>query len=125
MREEEISELLASEAERMERSKDRRRHVRSSTIPQDPSQVYSMRIPVSRLEQLRRIAGTKGERRTALLRRWALERLSEEMSKASNVSADSPAIFASPNQYSVVSVEASRSEFVTIIRRTSARTMER
>jgi hypothetical protein len=79
----EISELLAAEAERMEKAQPARRHTRSTVPPQDPSQVYSIRIPQSHLERLRRLAVEKGERPTALLRRWALERLSVEMDRSS------------------------------------------
>jgi hypothetical protein len=76
----EIRDVLADEAERMESDKTSRRHIRASSRVQEPSQVYSIRIPVERLEQLRLIAAKNGERPTALLRRWALERLRDELS---------------------------------------------
>ena len=41
----------------------------------DPAQVYAVRIPVSRLEELRALAEQLGEPPTALIRRWVLERL--------------------------------------------------
>ena len=44
----------------------------------EPSQVYAIRIPVSRLQAIRRLAGGRGEQPTALLREWVLERLDEE-----------------------------------------------
>jgi hypothetical protein len=40
-----------------------------------PSQVYSLRIPVERLELLRRVAAEHNELPSALMRRWILERL--------------------------------------------------
>jgi hypothetical protein len=46
--------------------------------PVDPSQVYSVRIPVSRLDQLRRIAAERGIRPSALMRVWVVERLEQE-----------------------------------------------
>jgi hypothetical protein len=126
MSDEKIGEQLASEAERMETSKGRRQHVRSSSPPRNPSQVYSIRIPVERLDQLRRIAATKGEHPTALLRRWALERLSEETSRSSGAIDDqSPMRVISLNRQLAVSVEAAQSEFAATVRLTSARTIER
>jgi hypothetical protein len=40
-----------------------------------PSQVYSIRIPVDRLEQLRGVAEDQGVPPSALMRQWVLERL--------------------------------------------------
>lgn len=45
-----------------------------------PSQVYSVRIPVDRLEELRTLALERGMQPTALIRRWVLERLDGESS---------------------------------------------
>lgn len=42
------------------------------------SQVYSVRIPVDRLEDLRQLAVARNEAPTALMRRWVLERLDAE-----------------------------------------------
>lgn len=44
----------------------------------DPSQVYSVRIPVDRIEQLRLLAVERGVAPTALLRQFVLERLDVE-----------------------------------------------
>jgi hypothetical protein len=41
----------------------------------DPSQVYAVRIPVSRLRELRRVAEQLDTPPTVLIRRWVLERL--------------------------------------------------
>lgn len=73
-----ITDLLAAEAEAAEQYRDEDdlgptyvpRHP-----PRDPSQVYSVRIPVSRLEQLRQRAAEQGVAPSALMRRWVVERL--------------------------------------------------
>lgn len=44
----------------------------------DPSQVYSVRIPVDRIEQLRSLAAQMDVAPTVLLRRFVLERLDVE-----------------------------------------------
>lgn len=44
----------------------------------EASQVYSVRIPVDRLAQLRRLADARGVAPTALLRQFVLERLDAE-----------------------------------------------
>jgi hypothetical protein len=75
---EDIADLLAAEAEAAEQLRDEDdlgptcapRHP-----PRDPSQVYSVRIPVSRLEQLRRRAADEGVAPSALMRQWVIERL--------------------------------------------------
>jgi hypothetical protein len=46
----------------------------------DASQVYSVRIPVERLEQLRRLAEERGVLPTVLMRQFVLERIDREMS---------------------------------------------
>jgi len=52
--------------------------VRSRRAPRDPSEVYSLRIPVTRLAEVRRIAASERTTSAALLRRWVLERLDAE-----------------------------------------------
>lgn len=44
--------------------------------PRQPSQVYSLRIPVEKLELLRMVAAESNETPSALMRRWILEYLS-------------------------------------------------
>ncbi len=46
--------------------------------PKEPSQVYSVRIPVDRLEQLRRVAEQRHLPPSTLLRDWVVERLDTE-----------------------------------------------
>ena len=43
----------------------------------DPAQVYAVRIPASRLEELRALAEQLDEPPTALIRRWVLEHLDD------------------------------------------------
>jgi hypothetical protein len=50
--------------------------------PRNPSQVYSIRIPVERLEQLRRIAERSGLAPSVLMRRWVIERLDRDRAGA-------------------------------------------
>jgi hypothetical protein len=55
--------------------------VRSRRPPKAPSMVYSVRIPVSRVEELRRVAEAAGMEPSAMVRRWVLERLDTEQSE--------------------------------------------
>ena len=43
----------------------------------DPSQVYAVRIPVSRLRRLQEVAASLNVQPTALIRQWVIERLDE------------------------------------------------
>jgi len=43
----------------------------------DPSQVYTVRIPVSKLRRLRNLAEQRGVPPTTLIRQWVIERLDE------------------------------------------------
>jgi hypothetical protein len=76
-----MDKILAEEAEIAERTRDAvpNLRVRSRRLPKDPSEVYSLRVPVGRLEEVRRLAATHHETPAALLRRWVLERLDEEV----------------------------------------------
>jgi hypothetical protein len=73
-----IAELLAAEAEEAERHADEDDHgpsYRRRHPPRDPAQVYSLRIPVAQLEELRQLAADKGVTPSALMREWVLERM--------------------------------------------------
>lgn len=80
--EESIREVLAREAEEAEAVADAQtgdsggQRGRRSAV--DPSQVYSVRIPVHRLEELRALAVERGVAPTSLLRQFVLERLDRE-----------------------------------------------
>jgi hypothetical protein len=54
----------------------------------EPTQVYTVRIPVARLEELRATAERLGEAPSALLRRWALERLEIEQGRTDDSAVD-------------------------------------
>jgi hypothetical protein len=47
----------------------------------EPSQVYSVRLPATVVEELRVLAAAKGAAPTALIRDWLLERLDEEIDR--------------------------------------------
>jgi hypothetical protein len=77
-----VADVLASEADdlesRWERGEEIAARLRPARPPRDPSQVYSLRMPVDRLGTLRRIADEQGVNPTALMRSWVLERLAQE-----------------------------------------------
>lgn len=81
-----IADILASEAEETEKGRDLDAdYVPSRRRSKDPSQVYSVRLPVDRLEELRQLAAREHVAPSALLRRWAIERLDREFDHASRV----------------------------------------
>lgn len=125
MNEKEIRELLAGEAERMETDKTSRRHVRASSRAEEPSQVYSIRIPVDRLEQLRVIAAGNGERPTALLRRWALERLRDELATSAIDSRRASTVAPVSLQIVDFSLDSARTGLKTKIWLAAARSMDK
>jgi hypothetical protein len=76
-----IAELLAAEAEEAERHADEEDHgpsYRRKHPPRDPAQVYSLRIPVAQIEELRQLAADKGVTPSALMREWVLESMAAE-----------------------------------------------
>jgi hypothetical protein len=76
---EDIERILAEEAEAAEEHRDDDvPMVRSRRPAQEPSQVYSLRIPVERLEELRQLAAARHLTPSALMRSWVLERLELE-----------------------------------------------
>jgi hypothetical protein len=78
---EDMAELLAAEAEEAERHADPEDHgpsYRRKYPPRDPAQVYSLRIPVAQLEELRQLAAGMGVTPSALMRQWVLERMAAE-----------------------------------------------
>ncbi|MGH3545047.1 MAG: hypothetical protein ACRDPW_03875 [Mycobacteriales bacterium] len=77
-----IAEFLADEAEAAEAHKDDEVSlVRSRRVAREPSQVYSLRIPVDKLEELRTHAEWQHLNPSALIRLWVLERLEQETSR--------------------------------------------
>jgi uncharacterized protein YdiU (UPF0061 family) len=75
-----IAQLLAKEAEdaRQHRDQPNATMFRSRRPAVDPSQVYSVRMPVNKLEQLRQLAARADMNPSSLMRQWVLERLEEE-----------------------------------------------
>ena len=55
----------------------------------DPSQVYAVRIPVSRLRRLQEVAASLNMQPTALIRQWIIERL-DSLDESSVGHADKP-----------------------------------
>lgn len=52
------------------------------------SQVYPVRLPVARIEQIRKLAASRGEKPTAMIREWVLARLDQEIDTAPALAAD-------------------------------------
>jgi hypothetical protein len=76
-----IGKLLAEEAEAAEEHRDDDVPlVRSRRRAKEPAQVYSLRIPVEKLAELRRLAEERHLTPSALMRSWVLERLEQESS---------------------------------------------
>ena len=83
---ESMRDILAREAQEAESIADAEERGERAPAPgqrgrrqaANPSQVYSVRIPVDRLEQLRALAAERNVAPTALLRQFVLERLDVE-----------------------------------------------
>ena len=79
-----IAQALAEEGARAERERDKKvRYVRVGRPPKpvaERGQVYSVRIPVGRIEQLRQAAEAQGKQPAVLARDWIVERLDEDRS---------------------------------------------
>jgi hypothetical protein len=65
-----------------------------------PSQVYSIRVPVERLEEIRRLAETRGIAPTGMLREWVLAQLDRELLAPKTVNNDHERPDASSNESS-------------------------
>jgi hypothetical protein len=83
MNEADIRRILKQEAERFESEKDKPDSGKYVTPrpASEPSQVYSVRIPVSRLEELRALAAREGKPPSSMIRDWVLERLEAQLSR--------------------------------------------
>jgi|GEM_PF-2851857 len=81
-----ISKLLADEATASEAAANvETPMVRNRVKAKEPSQVYSLRIPLDRLQELRERAERQHVAPTVLMRRWILDRLDEEAEKGSRL----------------------------------------
>jgi hypothetical protein len=81
--EDEVEAMLAAEADDVEERRERGDEggPLHGTMPaRQPSQVYTVRMPVHVLERLRRLAAAAGVTPSALMRAWVLERLELESS---------------------------------------------
>jgi hypothetical protein len=84
-----LREILDLEAEEAEAHADAVERGEAEPSPgqrgrrrsKDPAQVYAVRIPVSRLGELRALADELGEQPTGLIRRWVLENLDAAKAK--------------------------------------------
>ncbi len=82
---ESIRAMLAQEAAEAEARAEAEERGEATPMPghrgrrraHDPSQVYAVRIPVSRLRELRNVADKLGTPPSALIRTWVLERLDQ------------------------------------------------
>lgn len=86
MNEQNIGDLIAAEAEHAEHHRDDAPTTpgyRRTRPPREPAQVYSLRVPADKLEQLRELAADKGVTPSALMRDWVLERLDAEQADRS------------------------------------------
>ena len=81
-----VSKLLAEEAAASEAAANvETPMVRNRVKAKEPSQVYSLRIPMDRLQELRRRAEQQHVAPTVLMRRWILDRLEAEAEKGSRL----------------------------------------
>lgn len=86
-----IEDVLAEVAEQAEQTRDTfTKLYRSKRPPTDASQVYSIRIPVSRLDKIRSLAARYRTPPTSMLRRWILERLALEEGGAATSHSEFP-----------------------------------
>lgn len=75
-----LQRRLAEETEASEAGRDLDAVYTRNTQPaKEPSQVYSLRLPVERIEEIRSLAAQNFTQPTSLIRRWVLERLDDEL----------------------------------------------
>lgn len=94
-----IADILADEAEHAEQHRDDEltRGYRRSHPPREPAQVYSLRIPVGQLDELRRLAADRHLTPSAMMRSWVLDRLDAEAGgNAAASDARQPAVVTAP-----------------------------
>jgi hypothetical protein len=69
---------MAAVIDRLEANEEEQLAYYRVNPPREASQVYSIRVPVERLEELRSIAADRGLRPSSLMRDWIIERLKSE-----------------------------------------------
>lgn len=78
MADQELRDKIAAEAEAFDQNPDAEAHyTRHRRRAENPSTVYTVRIPADRIEQLREVAEARGVAPTALMRGWVLAQLDE------------------------------------------------
>ncbi len=90
------------EAEAREQEEEREAVYRRPQRPRDPAQVYSVRVPADRLEQLREIAQRDGVSTSALVRRLVIDGIERRLGDRNEIDALAER---------VVLLEASMTEF--------------
>jgi len=81
-----VKMTLAEEAELFEKHKDDSREAREYVKPlpsRSPAQVYSVRIPVDRLAEVRSLAESQNVPPSTMIRDWVLDRLDSERDPSS------------------------------------------
>jgi hypothetical protein len=84
--------VLAREGELAEQAENQAGgpYVRSRRRTKDPAQVYSLRVPADRLDLVRQLAEQENTTQAALLRKWVLERLDQELLRRQRGTASAP-----------------------------------
>ncbi|RBY84572.1 hypothetical protein [Blastococcus sp. TF02A-30] len=73
--------------------------------PKEPSQVYSIRIPTDRLEELRTVAAARGIAPSQLMRTWVIERLDSAVSRRKLPTERRAAVIAFPVRTDIVELQ--------------------
>lgn len=102
-----------------------RSHSRSVRQGRTPSQVYSIRVPVERLEEIRNLAATRGVPPTVMLREWIIEYLDREIasSRASGDVLQSEAVKRPPTREGNVAGPATANDGAASALETATRTL--
>lgn len=111
---EDIKQVLAEEAVASEAGAEIDAPlVRNRTRAKEPAQVYSLRIPVDHLEDLRQLAAARNVAPTALMRRWILDRLDVELARASDLEQRRAEVFAEHSEEPIMAF--TQGELVTAV----------
>lgn len=109
-----ISNLLADEAAASEAAAAvETPMVRNRVKAKEPSQVYSLRVPLDRLQELRERAEQQHVAPSVLMRRWVLDRLDEEAERGSQLEERRAALQAERGEENLLVV--TQAELTTLI----------
>ncbi|MGI9192975.1 MAG: hypothetical protein ACR2FO_00455 [Actinomycetota bacterium] len=106
------ADVLRREAELFEKHKDQKKLAggyRAIPRAQDPSQVYSVRIPVEQLSKLKKMAKARGLQPSAMMRAWVLERLNIEGEEPGDVATIAQELFDAASRLRAVTKTANDS----------------